>query len=375
LFERNRTEAALQQSEDAFRSLCEASPVGIFLCDFKGRIIYTNPRYQAIVGCTAIDVLDDGWQEFIHPDDREWFYRHWSAIIAAATEGLFNDLRYVNKRGNVCYTQVRTAPIRAENETVIHFVGTVEDMTEQRSIDQMKKDFISVINHELRTPLTAIRGSLGLIAGGVYDQKPDKMRQMLTIAATQSDRLVRLVNDILDLHRLEAGQTDLSLKLCNAASLIQQSVDIMRSQAELAHIDFSLAPVAIEVWADTDTIVQTLTNLLSNAIKFSSPNTTISINAVLDENKSSTQNYPAQDVPAQVLFSVTDQGRGIPADKLETIFGQFHQVDASDSREKGGTGLGLALCRNIIKQHGGKIWAESTLGKGSTFYFTLPATG
>jgi signal transduction histidine kinase len=147
-------------------------------------------------------------------------------------------------------------------------------------------------------------------------------------------------------------------EVCDATALIQQSVDAMQALAESAAINLCLSPVSAQVWAAPDSIIQTLTNLLSNAIKFSPSNTTITLTA-----------QPQSD---HVLFQVKDQGRGIPVDKLEAIFGRFQQVDASDSRSKGGTGLGLAICQSIVQQHGGRIWAESTLGEGSSFYFTLP---
>ncbi|MBD2183497.1 PAS domain S-box protein [Planktothrix sp. FACHB-1355] len=360
--DRKLIEEALRQSEEIFRSLSEFSPIGIFLSDVAGKCIYSNPCYQKIVGCTNEEALGDGWKEFIHPDDREWMFQYWSDVVAAGNEGLFNELRYQDRQGGVRYSQVRTAPIKSSDGTIILFVGVVEDITERRKIDQMKKEFISVVSHELRTPLTSIRGSLGLIAGGVYDKKPEKMKQMIDIAARESERLVRLVNDILDLRRLESGQAKFNFQPCAASTLIQQSVNVMRSQAEQNHITLSSVPSEVEVWADPDAIVQILTNLLSNAIKFSAIESTITISAKLTQKEG----------PSYGVFSVQDQGRGIPEDKLEAIFGQFQQVDASDAREKGGTGLGLAICRNIIEHHGGKIWVESVLNEGSTFYFTLP---
>jgi PAS domain S-box-containing protein len=365
---RKRIEEALRQSEQKFRSVSEFSPVGIFLCDITGQCIYTNPRYQKIIGCGGEEALGDKWKKFIHPDDREWVFQHWSNLVATGEEGLFNDLRYQDPQGNVCYTQVRTAPIKAIDESVILFVGVVEDITERRKIDQMKKDFISVVSHELRTPLTSIRGSLGLVAGGVYDKKPEKMKEMIAIAARQSDRLVRLVNDILDLRRLESGQTKFNFQNCAAAELIKQSVDVMRNQAEQKNITLSIIPSGVEVSADSDAIVQTLTNLLSNAIKFSPEASTITVSAKAVSQALATQKAPT----SHAIFAVQDQGRGIPEDKLEIIFGQFQQIDASDAREKGGTGLGLPICRSIIEQHGGKIWVESILNEGSIFYFTLP---
>ncbi|MBE9223899.1 PAS domain S-box protein [Phormidium sp. LEGE 05292] len=368
---RKQAEAALRQSEETFRSLSEFSPIGIFLSDIAGKTIYTNPLYQQIIGASAEEALGDGWKEFIHPDDRQWVFQYWSEVVAAGKEGIFNEVRYQDRQGKICYTQVRTAPIKSSDGTVILFVGTVEDITERRKIDQMKQEFISIVSHELRTPLTSIRGALGLVAAGIFDKKPEKMKNMIDIAARQSERLVRLVNDILDLRRLESGQTKFNFQQCAVAELIQQSVDVMRTQAEQNQITLSIIPCALEVWADADAIVQTITNLLSNAIKFSPPNSTITISAEVIPNDLLTE----KELPFVALFSVQDQGRGIPEDKLESIFEQFQQVNVSDSREKGGTGLGLSICRSIIEQHGGKIWVQSVLNEGSTFYFTLHFNG
>jgi signal transduction histidine kinase len=184
------------------------------------------------------------------------------------------------------------------------------------------------------------------------------MRRMIEIAAIDTERLVRLVNDILDLDRLESGKITLVKECCDAGVLVEQAARGMRSLAEKEKITLSVSPVSTPVWASPDRIIQTLTNLLSNAIKFSSTHSMITI--IVE---------PQGD---RVLFQVKDRGRGIPADKLETIFERFQQVNSSDSRSKGGTGLGLAICHSIITQHGGQIWAESVLGEGSTFSFTLP---
>jgi signal transduction histidine kinase len=219
-------------------------------------------------------------------------------------------------------------------------------------------EFISILSHELRTPLTAIRGFLGLLNTSIYDNKPEKAKRMIQQALTNSDRLVHLVNDILDLERLSSGRVQLAKEVCNAEDLMQRSVEGVQSIALGAAITLSIIPSNARVWASPDSIIQTLTNLLSNAIKFSFPNSVITLSAQLQTDS--------------VLFQVKDQGRGIPADKLETIFERFQQVDISDSPQKQGTGLGLAICQTLVQQHDGSIWAESMLGEGSTFYFTLP---
>lgn len=355
--ERKRAEEALRHSEALFRSLSESSPIGIFRTDAEGKCIYTNPHCQAICGFTFEEALGDGWMQFAHPDDLQVFLPQCSQATAVCQE-FSRELRYSHRDGTIRVCRLRIAPILSNEQELIGHVGTVEDITEAEAIERMKKEFISIVSHELRTPLSSMRGSLGLLTTGVLDKKPETAKQMLKIAATETERLVRLVNDILDLERLESHQVELVKQWCDAAALMRQSVETLQSFAKENYITLSLSSPEIQIWADPDRIIQTLVNLLNNAIKFSPPHSTVTLNAELQEDR--------------VLFQVKDQGRGIPVDKLETIFGRFQQVDASDSRQKGGTGLGLAICRSIVQQHGGRIWVESELGKGSTFYFTLP---
>jgi two-component system sensor histidine kinase VicK len=233
------------------------------------------------------------------------------------------------------------------------------DTTERRALERMKDEFISTVSHELRTPLTSLRAALGLVTGGTLAARPEKVRQMLDIATGNTDRLVRLVNDILELERIGSGKAELHYTMCSADDLFRRAAGLQQTDAAKARVRITFNSQGVNVWADPDRILQTLTNLIANAIKFSPPSTEIHLRARrVDANEAEMQ--------------VRDQGRGIPADKLESIFERFHQVDASDSRTMGGTGLGLAICRSIINQHGGRIWATSIPTKGSTFHFTLP---
>ncbi len=186
---------------------------------------------------------------------------------------------------------------------------------------------------------------------------------MLGIADDSTERLVRLVNNVLDLQRIESGKMIMECQACNAANLTIQAAEAMQAMAQQQEVTLIKQPQDISMWADADYILQALTNLLSNAIKFSSPGGTVWLTV---------EKAPASPIPPEVVFRVRDEGPGIPADQLERIFERFQQVDSSDSRKKGGTGLGLTICRKIIEQHNGKIWAESTPGCGSTFSFTLP---
>jgi PAS domain S-box-containing protein len=238
-------------------------------------------------------------------------------------------------------------------------VVAFSDTTERLALDRMKDEFVSTVSHELRTPLTSMRASLGLIASGALEKRPDKAKQMLSIAIANTDRLVNLVNDILELERIGSGKAELHYGEVDVDEMVHRVADLVSGTAGKTGIRFTFAATGVKVWADGDRIFQTLTNLVSNAIKFSPAGGEIHLAA-------------RNTAPGEATLEVRDHGRGIPPDKLELIFGRFQQVDASDSRVMGGTGLGLAICRSIITQHGGRIWAESTLGEGARFYFTLP---
>jgi signal transduction histidine kinase len=230
--------------------------------------------------------------------------------------------------------------------------------SERHSADKMKDEFLSVVNHELRTPLTSIRGSLGMLTGGLIEPQSEKGQRLLEIALGNTNRLIRLINDILDVERMQSGAVSMSREACNTADLMIHAADAVRGMAQEVDVVLDVSPHRAQLWGDPHRLVQVLTNVLSNAIKFSPRGATVSLSA--------------HEVADGVVVVVTDAGRGIPADKLEAIFERFEQVDVSDARQKGGTGLGLAISRSIIQKHGGRIWAESTLGKGSTFRIRLP---
>jgi signal transduction histidine kinase len=240
-------------------------------------------------------------------------------------------------------------------------VVAYQDIAERRRLDRMKDEFISTVSHELRTPLTALRAALGLIAGGALATRPDKAEQMLEVAMGNCNRLVNLVNDIVDFERIGKGQLRLERADVATSELLRRAMDLQDSSARRGGLRFRIEAEAINVWVDSERIVQTLSKLLGNAIKFSPPDSEICLRAhAISES--------------EALIEVQDQGRGIPPEMLDTIFERFQQGDASDSRAIGGTGLGLALCRNLVGLHGGKIWAESTVGRGSSFFFTVPRT-
>jgi signal transduction histidine kinase len=238
------------------------------------------------------------------------------------------------------------------------------ELTQRSALDSLKDEFVSTVSHELRTPLTSIRGALGLLSSGVLGDMDAKAQNLLRIALTNTDRLVRLINDILDLERMDSGRSVLQVRRCSLPELIHQATETMSAMADAAEIRLTVAKSATSVLpsvffdGDADRILQVLTNLLSNAIKFSPEGSTVTIEV--------------ETPPEALIFRICDEGRGIPEDQLETIFERFKQVEYSDSRHRGGTGLGLAICRSIVQQHGGTIWAQRNPTLGVSICVRLP---
>jgi signal transduction histidine kinase/CheY-like chemotaxis protein len=237
-------------------------------------------------------------------------------------------------------------------------------LQQRKQLDHLKDEFISTVSHELRTPLTSIHGALGLLSSGKAGHVDDKAANLLRIASSNTERLVRLINDILDLERMESGRAQLQIRQLSLKEVVAQAVDTMGSMAEKAGVELVIGPepAAISFDGDPDRIQQVLTNLLSNAIKFSPRAGVVQMLSASDGNN--------------LVLQVKDAGRGVPVDKLDSIFDRFGQVESSDARQKGGTGLGLAICRSIVAQHGGTIWAERNeatgKGPGTTVIVRLP---
>lgn len=229
-------------------------------------------------------------------------------------------------------------------------------------------EFVSIVSHELRTPLTSLHSALKILATGRLGHLSAAGQKMLAIADESTKRLVRLVNNLLDLQQIESGKLVMERQMCHAATLVTHAAESMQAMAQQHEVTLVTQPADLSIWADPDYILQVLINLLSNAIKFSSPGGTVWLIVTRCDGSPTA---PHGFIP-EIAFHVRDEGQGIPADQLERIFERFQQGNASD-RKKGGTGLGLAICRTIIEQHGGRIWAESTPRVGSTFTFTVPA--
>lgn len=361
---RSRT-ATLEASERRWRNFIDTVRLLVVGIDLDGRVNYVNPHFLALTGYKAEAVIGRNWFETFVP-------RHQLSQARQVFQE-FLDEGFHAYFQTVILTHGGEEIIVAWNNTLLRdsdgqsqgSLSIGEDITERYAVSRMKDEFISVVSHELRTPLTSIHGALELLDKNVVPLESERGRHVLSIAAENSQRLVRLVNDILQLERLESGKINLNLTLLHSTEVTTRALELMQVLLERANISFVLEDPGLQIWADSDRIIQVLTNLIDNAIKFSDPGSSITLRV---EAASS----PALPGQPMVLFQVHDEGRGIPTEKLGHIFERFHQVDASDSRRRGGTGLGLAICRSIIHQHGGQIWVNSVLAHGSCFYFLLP---
>jgi len=350
---------ALRQSEERFRLLGSFAAVGIFTNDARGQCTYINEAGAKLCGTTPEQVLGLEWSRIIHPEDRE---RVTTEFFAAVQSGrnYQGEYRFLTPDQSTPWISTVVVPLKGAGGELRGFVGTLVDISEHKRLGQLKDEFISTVSHELRTPITAIRGALKLIAAGVTGELQPKTRRLIDVAHDSCERLVRLVNDILDVERIETGRLTLNIQPLSLAPLVATAEEAIRPYALGFGIRVEIENLAPRAWVqvDQDRFVQVLTNLLSNAVKFSPAGAVVKI-AVSEQG-------------GKVRLSVIDRGMGIPSAFRAKIFSKFSQADSSDSRSKIGSGLGLNIAKSIVEKLGGQIGFDSTEGAGSTFSVELP---
>jgi PAS domain S-box-containing protein len=355
--ERLRAQAALRESEQRFRAVFDHAPIAMVVVDSDRdrTIVDANTAMGELLGMPARELAGQPSTDLIDPGAD---VSDITELMAGRRDGYRRERKLRRRDGTSVWVAAAVSLMRDADGNPFHAVGMLEDITERREVERIKDEFVSVVGHELRTPLTSIRGSLGLLDGGLAGDLDEDAREMVKMALDNTNRLVRLVEDTLDFERLTAGAEELSARPVPARELVDAAARVVERLCEDGDLHLRTEVEDLEVLADPDRIVQALTNLLGNAVKFSPREGTITV-AVRRRGR-------------DAIFSVRDEGRGIPPDKLDAIFERFRQVDSSDRREKGGTGLGLAITREIVQRSRGRIWAESEAGQGSTFVFTLP---
>lgn len=238
-------------------------------------------------------------------------------------------------------------------------MSLVQDVTQRMANERLKQEFVSIVSHELRTPVTSIKGSLGLLASGVLDNEPERSREMLNIALSNTNRLQVLINDILDVGKLESGKMEFRFRDTDLVALVHEVIAANRSYAHQYGVTLVCdgLPAECIVHADPDRIVQVVTNILSNAIKFSEPNGVVTLRIAVDAS--------------HAKLSVHNRGEVIPESDRARLFAKFFQRDSSSTRTQGGSGLGLYICQRILAEHGSAMDFESTAEHGTTFFFAL----
>jgi PAS domain S-box-containing protein len=351
LVARMRDELALRESEEKYRQLVEQAADAILLVDADRQCVEANTRAGLLLGRSPLELIGRRLDSFLSSD-----VAGMAAMGAVNTGEVLTAEYWVRRADGTSIPVEASAALLPDRRVQI----IARDISGRRELERLKDEFLSVVSHELRTPLTSIRGSLGLLASGSLASAPEKGQRMLDVAVVNTDRLIRLINDILDVERINSGTIPMEPDWCDGSDLSRSVAEAMRPMADRAGVSLHVRGCPTRLWADSDRITQALTNLVGNAIKFSPSGSIVELNLSMAHGNA--------------LFEVRDHGRGIPADKLEIIFERFQQVDTSDAREKGGTGLGLAITRGIVRQHGGRIWAENTTdgAGGTSFKFSLP---
>ena len=279
------------------------------------------------------------------------------------------EVRRIRKDGIIIEASLAVSPIRDKDDNVIGFLHLARDVTEKKryeqrlkELDKMKSAFVSNVSHELRTPLTAIKASADNMLDRLIGDLNAKQVGYLTRIKSNSDRLARLINDLLDLSTIEAGKIDLRPVNIPLVTLVKDAAESLRPVAaeKLINLTVMSADPGVIAWADRDKVIQVLMNLIGNALKFTPTRGEVTV--AFTKNSA-----------AWMQISVTDTGPGIPAEEVNKVFARFYQIGQAGTQKTQGTGLGLAISKALVEMHGGKIWVESEAGKGSTFSFTLPA--
>lgn len=360
--EKKRAQLSLQESEQQLRAFFELSPIGIVLTGFdSGRHRDVN---AAILKCTGYSRSEFMEMNYRDVTPRAYQAQRDQAALDLKQHGQFGpfEQEVIRKDGTRVPILIQGILVKTSSDEPLIW-SLIEDISERRKVDRMKNEFISTVSHELRTPLTSISGSLGLIAGGVFGPVPDKIKNMVAIAARNSDQLRHLIDELLDMEKLVSGQLDLQMQNESISVIIQDSLDRVATYAvdRQVSVRFEDHHPWIKSVVDARRLGQALDNLLSNAIKFSPQGAEVVVLTRLHEGR--------------LRIEVKDYGDGIPETFRARIFQKFAQADSSDSRGRGGTGLGLSITRELIVRMNGTVDYKSIQGEGATFWLELPVAG
>ena len=357
-------EEARHQVEASGRKLAlfaERSPIPIFELDPGGRVLTANPAAEHLFGYAATEIIGQNSADFLYPKDISAdASARWAEFIRLGQP--VASVRYPSARrdGVEIMCEWSLTPLVNQEGKIISVIAQGRDITQQLEAERMKQEFTSTLSHELRTPLTSILGSLQLINGGVFGELDKDVAELTQVAERNGQRLLDLINDILDIEKIESGKLTLFPEPMPLDALVEEAVKLNQGFAERFHVKLTLAEnlPSVTVNVDVKRMLQIMTNLISNAAKFSPQDETVSVQL--------------HDLGGDVRVAINDRGPGIPENFRTRIFSRFAQADSTDTRQKGGTGLGLAICKRLVELMGGHIGFADREGGGTMFYFELP---
>ncbi|MDH4225480.1 MAG: PAS domain-containing sensor histidine kinase, partial [Deltaproteobacteria bacterium] len=334
---------------------------GLALVGLDGRWQWVNPVFCRILGLSAVQLVGQGVEEVVHPQDMEVYRSRLKSLLDENSQPGPTDLRVIGGGGTPAWLHWTPALALKPDGTPDGFIFVAEDITLSKNTERLREEFISNLSHELRTPLTSILGAIGLALGTLKGQLDPGLVQLLEMGKRNGDQLLLLVNDLLDIQQIENGNLMMGADQVNMADLVAYSVSIHRPDADRKQISLKKRVLAEDVYVmgDWDRLLQVMSNLISNAVRFSPPGQAVEIALAHEKNT--------------VSVSVKDHGAGIPEDFTLHVFQKFIRAKNSTAREKTGSGLGLSIAKGIVESHQGTIGFASRPGEGATFTFSLPA--
>ena len=356
--ERRSLVEQLAESEARYRDLFENANDAIYTLDRRGRFTSFNRRAEELTGFSRHEILGKPYHRVIPQRERPKARRSFLKNLRGESDTF--ELVLQRKDGAEIVVELSTRPLWHEGE-VVGVQGIARDITERVELERMKSEFVSLVSHELRTPLTSIKGYTDLLLAEDAGPLTDTQREFLQIIAQNTERLTGLINDLLEIERLEAGRTQLSLAPLDLREVLEEVARTFKVNAEDKGLQFAveLPGTRLPVEGDRDALVRVFSNLVSNAIKYT-PQGSVTLRAFCDDARN------------EVVVEVADTGIGIAPEEREKIFEKFYRASDEYARRIGGTGLGLAIVRALVEQHQGAVAVESALGRGSTFTVRLP---
>jgi PAS domain S-box-containing protein len=344
--------------EEILGSVIKVCPFSIVVVDSTGTILLANNETERMFGYAHDELIGQTVDLLVLASLRAQHARHRHQFAAHPAVRLARNLSGQRKDGSTFPAEVGLDPIQTNDGILV--LGVIVDVTERLRIERLKDEFVATVSHELRTPLTSIGGALALLVNDTSETMSARAMRLLKIAHANSQRLIRLVNSILDMEKIESGKVVFVQKRVEARALVERAIEANRGFADGygVRIRFDAASAAADIRGDEDWLLQILTNLLSNAVKFSPPGEDV---VVAVENRSGI-----------VRISVRDHGHGVPKDFKSRVFEKFAQADASDARQQGGTGLGLHIVKQMVTRMGGEVGFDDAPGGGAIFHVALP---